>query len=418
LTRRHVGHLAARLDELPLHEVGDARTGRIKHSAQTLLKATLTGLAAGCKGLAELEQLLADLATGARRALRLRGRVPDTTMRDFLVRLDPGDLRRLLHVVVRRAHRRKQLVHDLPVRAVSFDGKATATWLFDPPDAATKYGQRQDSVSVVRTVTSCLVSTPARPCLDAFPIPPETNEMGVFPAAFQAVLDAYGDDFFDVAMYDSGATSLANATLVRERGKHYVLSLTDNQPTLLAEAQRLLGGLHDGTAEATSTDLDGSDIVTRTLWTTSKMAGWLDWEHLRTVVRIRSVRVDRWTGQTRSVEDRYYLASLEHTALAGDQWLTLLRRRWAVENECHNLWDSVFREDERPWIRAPKGMVVVMVLRRLVSNLIALYRCVTTRAEHKRAKPWTMLLREIWTALLQATEEAMACLRRRNSVTG
>jgi hypothetical protein len=59
-----------------------------------------------------------------------------------------------------------------------------------------------------------------------------------------------------------------------------------------------------------------------------------------------------------------------------------------------------------------------MVLRRLVSNLIALYRCVTTRAEHKRAKPWTMLQREIWTALLQATEEAMAGLRRRNSVTG
>jgi hypothetical protein len=201
LTRRLVGNLAARLDELPLHEVADLRKGNVTHGIERLLKAAIVGHAAGCNGLGEVEQLTADMATGARRALRLPGRVPDTTLRDLLVRLDPNAVRWLLRLTVRKAHRRKQLAHDLPLRVVSADGKSTPSWLFDRPEAPVKYGQRQGDRTVVRTVTSCLVSTAARPCLDALPIPPETNEMGVFPAAFRALLDAYGDDFFDVIMY-------------------------------------------------------------------------------------------------------------------------------------------------------------------------------------------------------------------------
>lgn len=416
LTRRHVGHLAARLDELPLHLIADPREGTVKHSIERLLRAAIVGHAAGCKGLGDVEHMTGAMATGARRALRLPGRVPDTTLRDVLVRVEPNGLRRLLHAGIRRAHRRKQLAHDLPLRVASLDGKGTASWLFDRPNAKHKYGQRQDSRTVVRTVTACLVSTAARPCLDAFPIPPETNEMGVFPAALQALLDAYGDDFFDVVMYDSGAASLGNATLVRSYGKHYVFSLTDNQPTLLAEAQRVLGRLDAGKALAESTDVDGADVVVRRLYKTSEFAGFLDWAHLATALRVQTVRVDRLTGETRH-EDRYYLTSIAHDALTADQWLTLLRRRWAVENECHNLWDTAFEEDDRPWILLPQGMVVVMLLRRIASNLLALYRSVTTRAEHKRKVAWPTLLRAIGTALLQATQEAMAGLRRRNRAT-
>jgi hypothetical protein len=194
------------------------------------------------------------------------------------------------------------------------------------------------------------------------------------------------------------------------------LCLTDNQPTLVAEARCLLGGLDHQTAQAQTVDVDGTDIVTRRLWTTSKLAGFLDWAHLATVVRVQTVREDRWTGEVRC-EDHYYATSIAASALTGDQWLTIIRRRWAVENECHNLWDTAFAEDKRPWILLPKGMVVVMLLRRLTSNLLALYRSVTTRAEHKRKQPWPQLLRAISTALLQATKEAMAGLRRRTCAT-
>jgi hypothetical protein len=194
------------------------------------------------------------------------------------------------------------------------------------------------------------------------------------------------------------------------------LCLTDNQPTLIVEARRVLGGLDHQAAQAQTVDVDGTDVVTRRLWTTSNLAGFLDWTHLATVVRVQTVREDRRTGELRC-EDHHYVTSIAGDALTGDQWLTLVRRRWAVENECHNLWDTAFAEDERPWILLPQGMVVVMLLRRLASNLLALYRSVTTRAEHKRKQPWPHLLRAIWTALLQATKEAMADLRRRTCAT-
>jgi hypothetical protein len=115
------------------------------------------------------------------------------------------------------------------------------------------------------------------------------------------------------------------------------LCLTDNQPTLIVEARRVLGGLDHQAAQAQTVDVDGTDVVTRRLWTTSNLAGFLDWTHLATVVRVQTVREDRRTGELRC-EDHHYVTSIAGDALTGDQWLTLVRRRWAVKNECHNLW--------------------------------------------------------------------------------
>lgn len=417
LTRRVVGHIGARLGELPLDQVRDPRTGDTKWSIRRLLTAATVGMAAGCRGLGEVELLTDSLGKGARKHLGLWHRVPDTTLRDLLVALDPNELRKLIRHSVRLSLRRKQLQHDLPVRAATLDGKGTSTWLFDLPDAKVKYGQLQDELAVVRTITSCLASVPGRPCLDAHPIPPETNEMGAFQAALDALLDAYGRTLFDVVMYDSGACSLENASYIKNLDLDYVLCLTASQPTLLAEAQRVLGQVPAKQCHAHTVDLDGSDVVTRRIFLTDKLAGWLDWTHLRTVMRIQSERVDKVTGKT-VVEDRYYLSSLALDRLTPEQWLTLIRRRWSVENQNHNTWDTAFAEDRRPWILAPRGMVVVMMLRRLTYNILTLFRSVTLRSVTNRATPWPGLMRTIYVALLKATVEALAGIRRRNTVTG
>ena len=47
---------------------------------------------------------------GARsRLLGIRRRVPDTTLRDALEMVEPGDMRQPLHAIIRAAHRRKAL---------------------------------------------------------------------------------------------------------------------------------------------------------------------------------------------------------------------------------------------------------------------------------------------------------------------
>jgi hypothetical protein len=412
--RRYVGHLAARLAKLPLGRVADPRIGKIKWAMRTLLTAVMVGLAAGCKGLGEVEELTDWLASGARHYLGLRARTPDTTLRDLLVQLDPDEVRKLNFQFIRGARRRKQLEHDMPVRALSMDGKATSTWLFDPPDAPVQYAQRQGGNAVVRTITSCLVTVPGRPCLDAFPVPPHTNEMGIFQTALDALLSAYGHSLFDLVMYDSGANSAANASAVVERGLDYLFCLKENQPELLAEVKRVLGSLPLETPTATTTDLDGGDVATWWIWTTNELAGWYAWPHLNTAIRIHKVVTDK-DGRILSSEDRYYVTSLRSDRLKASQWLELIRRRWSVENQNHMVWDKLLSEDNRPFILRPSGMVVVLLLRRLVYNLLTLFRSVTLRSERNRSQSWTRLLRDIYRSLLRATPEVMAGVRRREA---
>jgi hypothetical protein len=217
------------------------------------------------------------------------------------------------------------------------------------------------------------------------------------------LLKAYGWSLFSVVMYDSGANSKANAELITKHGLHYVFRLQKEQPTLLYEAQRLLGRLDVAQAGAESVELSGGKIVTRRIWLTDEIAGFHDWEHLTVAVRIQTVTEHKTSGHV-SVEDRYYTSSLAAGALNADQWLEMIRRRWSVENECHNTWDRIFREDDRPWVYDPQGMVSAMLMRRIAYTLLALFRSVTQRSDARRAVPWKTLLHDLRDTLISAEE--------------
>jgi hypothetical protein len=52
-----------------------------------------------------------------------------------------------------------------------------------------------------------------------------------------------------------------------------------------------------------------------------------------------------------------------------------------VENHVHWTLAAIFQEDERPFFPSePKGTAVVMVLRRIAYNLLALFRSITLRS--------------------------------------
>jgi len=403
MTRRLAGYLAKRLTEAELAEVEDPRGKRGRRwKLGTLLVAMLAGMMAGAKGLAEVEELTERLSQPIRRFLGVARRVADTTMRDLLVKLEPGGLRQALYRIVRAARKRKALVPDLfPFGIVSMDGRGTSTKFFDDEYAQVHHPSDSSPYGIVRTITSTLVSTPARPCLDAHPIPADTNEMGAFPVALDALLEAYGTTLFRVVMYDSGANSKANGAYVKERELDYVFRLQNEQPTLLQEAERLLGRFDIDNAFAQSTDLVGGKVVTRYLWSTDEIVGYNDWGHLQTVIRVRTVTEHKTTGKVTN-EDRYYISSLPTDVLSAELWLEMIRRRWSVENECHNTWDRIFREDDRPWAYDPQGMVAAMLLRRIAYTLLALFRSVTQRSDARRAMPWKTLMRDLWSTLTSA----------------
>lgn len=421
LIRRVAGVLGARLPELHLEQVPDPRRahGR-KWSLATLLQTITVGVVAGCQSLAAVEHLSDELSLPMRRQLHLPRRVPDTTMRDAVVQLDPQALRRALQHQAQAAQRRQALAPwGLPFGVVAMDGKGTAATAWDD-----QYAQRQPhsaglgASGLVRTVTCTLVSSRVKVCIDAIPIPAATNEMGHFAAAFTSLWAVYQDRaLFKLVSYDSGGASKANADLVRQHGVHYLLRLDAQQPTLFHEARRRLGRLTPCAAVAMTEDVTGTGTERRYLFLTEAMAGYYDWDHLRVVVRVHSEKRDRagqLLPQPAHQQDRYYLCSLPVGRLTADQWLYLIRLHWGVECT-HNLLDKFLAEDTHPFIVAdPQGMVNIMLLRRMALNLLALFRGVTQRADEQRQTPWRDVIRWFYNTLIAATEEHLRGLRPRS----
>ena len=238
---RTLGALIRHLPELGLGRVADPRKARgRRHRFSDLLTMALVGCTSGAKTLREVEALGQDLDPVIRKRLGVQRLVADTTLRDLLVAIDPSELRGALRRGVKARIRGKSVKHDrAPLGVVSMDGKTTRTRL-----AVAPYAQRVEGATLyglVRTLSCTLISSNAFPCLDAVPIPAETNETGHFRVAFEDLCCHYDADFERV-MGDAAFATASNADLVAVAGKAYTFQLKENGPTLLAEAMALLTG--------------------------------------------------------------------------------------------------------------------------------------------------------------------------------
>lgn len=421
--RRMAGLLRARVPELDLEAVPDPRAREGRWSLAQILRATLVGLMAGCRGLWEAEQLTEALSPAARRLLGLPRRLADTTARDALCRVSLDGLRAALHRVVRAAWRRKALAPvGLPVSVVALDGKATSLPTLNHPFVQNHVTDQLVPFGIARTVTCSLVSADGRPCIDAIPIPAATNEMGHFQAALASLLETYRS-LFDVVTYDAGALSEANASAVVEAGKDYVFRLRGEQRYMFKLAEELLDPA-DSVARTVDV-LDNETTVTRTLtllaiephWSYGDGRGPEDtvWRHARTFLRVEYVRLH--TGIVVEREARVYVSSLAPGQLTPSQWLQLVRCHWGVENNNHHTLDTAFAEDDRPWIEADAdGMLAVLLLRRIAYTLLALFRA-ASRTDEGRAIRWRALLAWVRDALVSATGDQLAGLRPREVAT-
>jgi hypothetical protein len=413
MNRRLCGLLDKRLGEVGFDQVQDDRDERGKRwPLGALLRSVVGAMLAGAQSLAQVEQLSERMSRPVRRLLGVGRRVPDTTLRDVLCCLEPAELRKPLHALVKSAQRRKALDPDeLPFGVVSLDGKG-----FSIPASDDWYAQRQTGsqdgplVGVVRSVTATLSSHSARPIIDVFPIPAPTNEMGTFEPALAALCDAYSG-LFELVCYDAGACSAANARLVRERGLHYLFALTAAQPTLLEEAKRWLGSRSAAQADATSEDQERGTSVVRRLYLGEAMAAPEGWQSLHTVLRIETEIRDR-SGRLVSHDERYLISSLPACRLTKQHWLSVVRRRWGVET-AHQILDTALSEDDHPWIEAnPRAALVVAILRRIAYTLLTLFRSVTQRSDERRNVPWKQLMADVFFALVTTSDAELAGLRR------
>lgn len=398
LSRRLAGNIGKRLAEIDFSRVEDGRQGGIKWPLRQILQRVVVGIMAGQKGLGEVEESFSGISMFMRRVLSFHRRIPDTTMRGALIRVGIDSLRKLLHQSVLCAIRRKALdiVGGLPFHIIAMDGKKTCTRIEDGEQFAQKVSDYEGETPKfsVATITSCLISSLAKICLDAIPMPAATNEKGFFQVALQSLLETYGS-FFKMVSYDAGANSKANADFVVRKGLFYLFALKNDQPTLFERATQLLAHLGPELALATTDEILSGERIIRRVWATTKMCGFHGWSHLQIVLRVEALTLDPKTGAVISCYSRYFVSNTPLETLSAAQWLLVVRSHWAVENNCHNTFDKIFQEDKRPYILEPNGMLAVMVLRRIAYNLLSLFRSVTQRSDKKRQMPWKFLMRSV-----------------------
>ena len=414
--RRMAGLLAARLSELRLDQVADPRYRRGRRwPLVALLKTALVAQLAGARGTADAEQLTTRFSRTMRRRLGIGRRVPDTTLRDTLCRLDPDETRAVLHRSVAAADRRKALVPEhLPYGVVAMDGKSVTLPSWDADYVQRHVTDGGKAFGLLRTITSSLVSARGAPCLDAFPVPASTNECGAFIAAFAELMRVHGHRF-QLITYDAGAASADNAATVVAAGKDYLFALKQDQPLKLDTARRKLDG--KPVVSRTEDVLSNRRSVVRTLrlagvgsLSSGKMP--IFWSSTKTIVEVTAETIV--DGEVTAREVHYYLSSIARDALSPSHWLLVVRRHWGVENDCHKTFDVAFGEDDHPWITmAPQGTLVALLLRRIAYNLLSLFRSVTQRSDERRAIPWKQLMGWVEWTLHAATDLHVEGLRSR-----
>jgi hypothetical protein len=419
--RRIAGFVASWFPRLELDGVPDPRHARGKRwQVRQVLAAGLLGHMAGCRGLGEVERLTGKLSRAIRRQFGLHRRLPDTTMRDVLCRLPWQQLVVLLERGVAAARRGKMLGPvGLPFSMVAMDGKGTALPSWDGPYAQKHQPADGLPFGVMRTVTSTLVTAPGRPCIGVSPIPASTNEMGHFTTALAQLCSGPAGSLIKLVSYDQGANSEDNAKAVLAWGKHYLFRLNDERRHMqqlamdLLETQAAIAETVDVTSNRTE---EMRRLQLFRLPPSGLPIAYANeiWDHTRTLVSVEWERHEDGVVVERT--RRYYASSLEAEELSPLQWLWAARAHWGVETT-HQILDTAFSEDDRPWIRNdPNGMLVVAILRRIACTLLTLYRSVTQRSEEKRQVPWTVLLEGVRDMLVASTEATVASLRKRKAL--
>jgi hypothetical protein len=129
LTRRVIGALKAGCARLGLGKVTDPRADQGKKwSLEKLLNPIVVGMCAGKHSLAQVELLSQDLSQATRKELGIWRHVPDTTMRDVLVKISPGSLLQCLTRQTKEVHRQKALQPvGLPLGVVGVAGRVPAS---------------------------------------------------------------------------------------------------------------------------------------------------------------------------------------------------------------------------------------------------------------------------------------------------
>ena len=368
----------------------------------SMLLAMIAGVVGGRKTLREVEQLSGRLGLGRR-----GGRISDNAMTYLLCKLDDVALQPMLVGQVKDMARRGQLKPDgFSMDWATIDGKYET--LNHHADGAAQMMEQEDSaywrLGVLRAV---LISAACRPALGQMAMPVGTGEMSNI-ADFIAWLRAQYGDLVRNFTLDAGLWSRELFAQMDEQGLGIFGNLKENKPELHAEASRVLRIARTKECHAqTEWERCKGGQMQRKLWRTFALDGWNDWKNLRQVVVVEQTL--RRKDMPDVVELRYFATNLPKNVMTPGQLLRLVRRHWAIENDCNWTFDMVMAEDDGAWCTQGKSVLALGVIRMVAYNLMQALRKCHMRVQHQRVPdtpmPWRALqelVHDVWKRLGRA----------------
>lgn len=177
--------------------------------------------------------------------------------------------------------------------------------------------------------------------------------------------------------------------IVEDKDADYVLALKGNQSGLFEDVKGLFEhaqevGFENCEHHRTKEKGHGR-LEVRECWTLSdpeslaSIQSLANWRDLRTVIMVKS---ERFVGDKRSEESRYYISSLSGDA---ERALEAVRGHWGIENKVHWVLDIAFREDDCR-IRKGNGAQNFAILRHIALNLLKQEKTAKCGVKTKRLK--------------------------------
>lgn len=335
----------------------------------------MAGALSGCKNLREIETL----------SEVYEARIPDTTLHDLLIKMDPEGLQAVLAAGVKQALREHELPkEEFPVRVTAIDGKynySTATPVNQYSEAIGGGGNNELYRHLA--LRAVYVSSDTKLYLGQHEILSKGSETeNLIPFIIRLLTDYGRTDLLEVISIDAGMVSKKNAAEIVGLMLDYIMALKGSQPRLFSIAEEMFQLV---SPTLVTKELYNGKQVTRTLFRAVPETTIKEWEHLQEIWKIQTITEDSKSGKIIE-EVRYFMTSLAPSVLSNSQVLEAIRMHWGIENNANWVFDVLWQEDTAPW--TSRAMKFVAYLRMMAFNIIQRLKTRRLKAERNRALGW------------------------------
>ena len=335
--------------------IEDPRTGgNKKHHFGEVLFMIVTGVLCGMNGFADIEEFCIEDIEWFEKWIEIPNGIPRAqTFSNIFAIIDPDLFTRCL------IEHLGTLYLALAAQVIAVDGKALR-------------GSHELGKGMAHAVSAWAADTGVTLAQEF--VSEKSNEITAIPKLL-AQLDLRGH----IVTLDAMGTHIHIAQQIVDGGADYILALKGNQGTSHKEVidhfdislRHLDLKKAKGWSVSQETEKAHGRHTTRTVLSTTNLVSLAPeirerWPELKSLIAVETDTTVVGSGKKRKRERRYYLSSKEGDA---ELYQKAIRQHWSIENQCHWVLDTCFREDHNQTskLNAAKNLGTV---RRIVLNIL------------------------------------------------